>query len=669
MVVTNTNTLATGDVINNKWVVLGLIGKGGMGEVYRAHQSNLNRDVAIKVVSREWLESLGEGDEDAETLVQRLRREVQAMAQIRHPNIVQVFDHDSISVKICGQDAPIEYIAMEYIPGGSLRDTMSEDGFYPEEDLIKTWIGQYLFPVLTGVMTLHDSGIVHRDLKPENILMDHGTPKIADFGLARSCLLKPVTHSLDVKGSPNYMSPEQYMDLKRADQRADIYSLGKMLFEAVEGKIKSETIPFQQVKLTDAESPFFQELNHIIQMATAESREERTESVRDLLGQLERIIHGQEFQEKEKNGIDPVFHPLLKHTKWIWAGIFFAVFSVASMAIWHLMGEPGLRPQAVDISPMTSQQEITSRSSSEIDAKPAIVRDESYAVEHTGKQHLIQGGVFTVPDVRDGKNQQTVQVAPFYMDEFFVTNNQFVNFLNHNLSQISRESGVVSSKGKNWFLLGEIRAGYEPIVYRNGEFHITDPSYASSPVLRVTGYGAAAFADYFGRRLPTGMEMLYAMLKGAGAPKLNEEMLRDSLVQPQDDMKYMLDWNNETKLWPMESRPEVSEQSDSGDVDRNRPSPSEYLLSATSYTPNRLGVKGLNHEIGEWVYTGQVKSSLKSPENNRYAVVGGMEGAPGDNSPLPSVVERFPWEGFEEIGFRTVKSVNLSKMKEPVKKK
>ncbi len=179
-------TLKVGDVLNNKWVILGFIGKGGMGEVYRAHQSNLNRDVAIKVVSQEWLESIDEGEEEAETLVQRFRREVQAMAQIRHPNILQVFDYDTITVKKCDQDTSIEYIAMEYIPGGSLRDTMSEEGFYPEEDLIKGWVRRYFFPVLTGVMALHDSGIVHRDLKPENILMDQDTPKIADFGLARS---------------------------------------------------------------------------------------------------------------------------------------------------------------------------------------------------------------------------------------------------------------------------------------------------------------------------------------------------------------------------------------------------------------------------------------------------------------------------------------------------
>ena len=283
--------LKIGDVLNNKWVILSFIDKGGMGEVYRAHQTNLNRDVAIKVVSREWLESLDEGSGETETMVQRFRREVQAMAQIRHPNVLQVFDYDSIIVKKGDQDVSIEYIAMEYIPGGSLWVTMSEEGFYPDEAAVYKWIRRYFMPVLAGVKTLHDNGIVHRDLKPENIFMDQDAPKIADFGLARSCSLKPVTQSIDVKGSPPYMSPEHYFDFKRADQRADIYSLGKILFEAVDGKIKPGTIPFRTSKLEGTETPFFHELDQIIQTATAESKDERTKSVQELIDQLECAIH------------------------------------------------------------------------------------------------------------------------------------------------------------------------------------------------------------------------------------------------------------------------------------------------------------------------------------------------------------------------------------------
>ena len=651
-------TLKVGDVLNNKWVILGFIGKGGMGEVYRAHQSNLNRDVAIKVVSQEWLESIDEGDEEAETLVQRFRREVQAMAQMRHPNILQVFDHDAITVKTCDQDTSIEYIAMEYIPGGSFRDTMSEEGFYPEEDLIKTWVRQYFFPVLTGVMALHDSGIVHRDLKPENILMDQDTPKIADFGLARSSRLKPITQSMDVKGSPHYMSPEHFFDFKRADQRADVYSLGKMLFEAVEGKITSGTTPFKSAKLAKAESPFFQELDRIVQMATAESRDERTESVRALLGQLERAIHGLEFQKKTEKSTGSHSGSLFSKPKWVWSGIIAVMLLVMSMTIWHVMGEPGLRSQTGALSTSISQHEIKSRLGNGTKTETQVARDEPFADEHLGKQRLIQGGAVTIPDALNGNNEQSVQVGPFYMDEFFVTNQQFVDFLNHNLSQISIESGVVKGIGANWFLLGEVRSGYEPIVYRNNEFHISDPAYASSPALRVTGYGASAFAQHFDRRLPTPVEMLFAMVKGADSSKMNADPSTNVSVPPTEGMmRIMGDGQNEMENSPGEDRSNASPERNLSAEGSTEPIGSEFLLSAESFSPNPLGIKGLNHEIGEWVFEeGQGQPSGDASKTHRYAVIGGIEGAPKDKNSLPTVVERFPWEGFEEIGFRTVES-------------
>ncbi|RLB80181.1 MAG: serine/threonine protein kinase, partial [Deltaproteobacteria bacterium] len=218
------NSLQVGQVIDDKWVVLEFIARGGMGEVYRAHQLNLKRDVVIKVISSEWLETCVDNEEELETGLQRFRNEVQAMAQVRHPNIVQIYDYGSLQVRKADEAVQLEYIVMEYIPGNTLRATMSEEGFYPEEDLTADWLSNYFFPVLEGVQALHDLGIVHRDLKPENIFMDANTPKIADFGLARSCLLKSVTQSMDVKGTPPYMSPEHFFNFRMADQQADVYS-------------------------------------------------------------------------------------------------------------------------------------------------------------------------------------------------------------------------------------------------------------------------------------------------------------------------------------------------------------------------------------------------------------------------------------------------------------
>ena len=90
------STFEVGNVVADKWVILEFIGRGGMGEVYRAHQLNLNRDVAVKVVSRKWLRDISDNTYEAETCLDRFKREVQVMAQIRHPNVLQIFDYGSI---------------------------------------------------------------------------------------------------------------------------------------------------------------------------------------------------------------------------------------------------------------------------------------------------------------------------------------------------------------------------------------------------------------------------------------------------------------------------------------------------------------------------------------------------------------------------------------------
>jgi serine/threonine-protein kinase len=97
-------TLQVGAIINEKWVILEFIAKGGMGEVYRAHQLNLKRDVVIKVVSTEWMESCVDNEDERETGLKRFRIEVQAMAQVRHPNVVQIYDYGSLTAEKSGEE-------------------------------------------------------------------------------------------------------------------------------------------------------------------------------------------------------------------------------------------------------------------------------------------------------------------------------------------------------------------------------------------------------------------------------------------------------------------------------------------------------------------------------------------------------------------------------------
>lgn len=625
------NILKVGMVLNNKWVILEFIGKGAMGEVYRAHQLNLKRDVVIKVISAEWLESCRDDQEELETGLKRFRNEVQAMAQIRHQNVVQIYDHGSVSVKKADEDVPVEYIAMEYIPGSTLRSTMSEDGFYPDEDLTREWLMYYFFPVLDGVQAMHEVQIAHRDLKPENVLLDGNVPKIADFGLARSCWLRSATQSIDSKVTPPYMPPEQFLDMKRTDHRADIYALGKILFEAIAGKMGPKTLPFTRVKLASPETPFFRKLDRIIQEATTEDRKERLGSVAQLRKALQEAIATEERKIRKRNGSDVSTSvrsfSVLAHPKWIWTGIAVAVISVGLMTIWHLLGEPGKSSPHLKGPQITSQELVPPESAMPSDtALPPLASLPSTLEGKDGVTlHLIPGGTITLPGNFGPDAGKLVNMEPFYMDETKVTNHQYVEFLNQTLSQIRVEESVVRSNGAIWLLLGEVIEGYEPIVFRGGKFHMNYPAHAACPVLRVTGYGASAFASFYGRRLFTDAEWLHAVRKGAASQK---KALGDS-----------------------------PESSGGMGMDREASGmPTPVIL----FKQNAYGIRGLNEGFSEWGMRLLEASTEVKYGEAEYVVLGGLGRNPEKGFILPSPIPRQPWEAFEEVAFRCVQSATAA---------
>jgi serine/threonine-protein kinase len=183
--------LEKGDILNEKWEILEHIATGGMAEVYRARQIKLDREVAVKVLSQEFLDSF-EGDEkEIQIALERFDREVKAMAQVRHPNVLQIFDHDRAVVKKNGGESS----------SPNLRSALLPEGMQTNEKEIRDWIRKYFLSILDGVETVHGLGIVHRDLKPENVLLDGLIPKIMDFGLAAGKQWKPVTQSHHVAGT------------------------------------------------------------------------------------------------------------------------------------------------------------------------------------------------------------------------------------------------------------------------------------------------------------------------------------------------------------------------------------------------------------------------------------------------------------------------------------
>jgi len=212
-----------------------VIGFGGMSVVFRAEQLSLGRNVAVKVMRRE----LGEDPEFS----RRFLNEARALAELSHPSIVQVIDQ--------GIHAGNHYLVMEFIDGVSLRDVLSERRLSPSEAL-------QIVPALCSALEYaHERGIIHRDIKPENILVTRdGTPKIADFGLVRmlGAAGEPVsrlTQTRAVLGTIDYMAPEQRAGDRDVDHRADIYSLGVVLYEMLTGElpIARFPLPSERVKV------------------------------------------------------------------------------------------------------------------------------------------------------------------------------------------------------------------------------------------------------------------------------------------------------------------------------------------------------------------------------------------------------------------------------------
>jgi serine/threonine-protein kinase len=200
--------------------IIELIGAGGMGAVYKARQQGLDRIVALKVLPEE----LGHDVKFA----LRFTREARALARLNHPNIVSVFEF--------GHVEEIYYFLMEYVDGSTLREVVQSGQLKPEQALA------IVPPLCDALQYAHDSGVVHRDIKPENILLSRdGQVKIADFGLSRvlgsegSQDLLTGTHQ--VMGTPRYMAPEQLEGSHHVDHRADIYSLGVVIYEMLTGEL------------------------------------------------------------------------------------------------------------------------------------------------------------------------------------------------------------------------------------------------------------------------------------------------------------------------------------------------------------------------------------------------------------------------------------------------
>jgi len=210
--------------------IIELVGSGGMGAVYRAHQSRLDREVALKIL----ISPLG----TEENFVLRFEREAKVLAKLSHPNIVTI--HDFGDVEFDGDDVGgrrLFYFIMEFVDGADLSRLIRGRALTPEQAL------NIVPQICDALQFAHDQGVTHRDIKPANILLDRrGTVKVADFGLAKLVSGDDSSRDTDLTltgtsmGTPMYMAPEQWEESVVIDHRADIYSLGVVFYELLTGE-------------------------------------------------------------------------------------------------------------------------------------------------------------------------------------------------------------------------------------------------------------------------------------------------------------------------------------------------------------------------------------------------------------------------------------------------
>src|SRR5277367_6540621 len=263
-----------------------LLGAGGMGEVYRARDTRLDRTVAIKILTQ--------GVADTPEVRQRFEREARAVSSLSHPHICVLYD--------VGNQDGIEYLVMEYLEGETLAARIAKGSLTTAELL------RYAAQIADALDKAHRQGIVHRDLKPANVMLTKTGAKLLDFGLAKDeeilqgdpgsspTMSRPLTMQGSIVGTMQYMSPEQ-LEGKPADARSDIFSFGAMLYEMATGHkafeakshasliaaiLKEEPRPMRELQPLTPPA-----LEHIVRACLAKDPDERPQSAHDLKLQLE----------------------------------------------------------------------------------------------------------------------------------------------------------------------------------------------------------------------------------------------------------------------------------------------------------------------------------------------------------------------------------------------
>jgi serine/threonine-protein kinase len=334
-----------------QYQVVGELGRGGMATVYKGYQPRLEREVAIKVLPAYFAHD--------PQFSERFRREAKAIANLDHPNVVPVYDS--------GEERGVPYIVMKHVEGGSLKSRLERG----RPDLKYT--AHIISQVASALSYAHGQGVIHRDVKPSNVLMTGDDwAQLSDFGIAKmTAETQALTGTGVGVGTPEYMAPEQASEAARVDERADVYSLGVMVYQMVTGKlpytgstpmgvvIKHMQAPLPLVREVAPDVP--EDVERVILKAMAKDPDDRFQTPNDLSDALEAAVVGQPITvelppiEADLTGTTlPIVarketrpHPVprtlvaWRGKRLLWTGVAGTVVAAAAIAIALTMVVPG----------------------------------------------------------------------------------------------------------------------------------------------------------------------------------------------------------------------------------------------------------------------------------------------------------------------------------------
>ena len=473
-----------------RYHILEKLGEGGMALVYKAHDLQLNRDVAIKII----LPDKG----ISEKFIKRFQREAKALAALNHENIIPIIDF--------GEHDNLPYLVMPFIPGGTLKKQIGTPVPYDQA-------AKMLIPIAGALAYAHQKGVIHRDVKPANILIDEtGRPLLSDFGVAKMLTLE---ETMDLTGTgvgvgtPEYMSPEQTLG-KAVDSRADEYSLGIILYEMITGRkpyqadtplavaIKQNTQPLPDPGDFVPRLP--DRVEEVLRKVLAKNPEDRYASMELFAEALSELAAGNlaHTKKKKKN------NPATEGGRWKWVALLGTLAVLAAGGVILALNPNLFAPEQTpapentanvisDItpSPLPSFTPALPTFTATLPATPTLgMGSNQFSLKDEMEMVFVPAGEFTMGSPvgegdPDEQPEHTVTLDAFWIDKTEVTNAMY---------QKCFDAGYCT-----WYGNGYMNTNSSNMH----EDYFTDPQFADYPVINISVDQAINYCQWQNKTLPT----------------------------------------------------------------------------------------------------------------------------------------------------------------------